>query len=76
MTEEEYNAYVGKLCRDMNDKDKLYMVYDMYYKPNHKGGMFPAYKYIALHTGHMGQAPCSHFFGAGAYVRFLSPSDF
>lgn len=72
MTEEQLSAYIGKLCHDMDDKEKLFMVYDMYWKLDHKGGMFPAYKYIALSTGHMGEAPCTHFHDPAAYVKWLT----
>lgn len=75
MTEEEYSAYVGKLCHDMDKKNHMYMIYDMYWKLNHKGSMFLAYRYIAMPTGHMGEAPCSYFFGAAAYVKWLTPDS-
>lgn len=75
MTDDEYKAHVGKLCCDKDSPDIIYMVYDMYYKLNHKGGMFPAYRFIRMDSGLLSEAPCSHFFDAGAYVRFLSPSE-
>ena len=76
MTKQEYKSYVGKLCCDKEWQNRLYMVYDLTLKNNHIGTCTPYYSYICLNTGHMDEAACSHFFGAGAYVRFLSPSDF
>jgi len=75
MTDDEYKTYVGKLCQDKDKPDVKYMIYDIYYKLNHKGGMFPAYKYMCMNTGFLSEAPCSHFFDPAAYVRFLSASD-
>ena len=74
-TQEYYEAHVGKLCQDKDKPHVMYMVYDIYYKLNHKGGVFPAYKYICLNTGHMAEAPCSHFSDAAAYVRWLAPNS-
>jgi len=74
-TQEYYKSFIGKLCYDMDHKDKLFMIYDIYWKLNHKGGAFLTYKYINLHSGRRGEAPCSHFFGASNCVRFLSASE-
>lgn len=70
-SEDEMRAYIGKLCHDMDNKKHIFMVYDMYWKINHKGGAFLAYKYIAMNTGHMAEAPVSHFHDPGAYVKWL-----
>ena len=70
-SEEQCEAYIGKLCHDMDNKKHMFMVYDMYWKINHKGGMSLAYKYISLPTGRLGEAPVSHFHGDAAFVRWL-----
>jgi hypothetical protein len=73
MTEEEYNAYVGKLCQDKDNPHIKYMVYDLYHKLNHKGGMFPAYRFIRMDSGLLGEAPCSLFFDISTCVIWLTP---
>ena len=72
MTDQEYATHIGKLCCDKDNPNIKYMVYDMYYKLNHKGGMFLAYKFIRMDSGFLGEA---HFFDDAAYVRWLTPNS-
>ena len=75
MTDDEYKAHVGKLCQDKDKPHVMYMVYELRLKNNHKGSCTPYYSYICLNTGHMSEAPCSHFFDDAAYVSWLAPNS-